>query len=86
MGDVMKFSEPLRAADGHGSGLTSYAKVTRVRPFQILINVIEAVLSLLGVVVLILLFRFGSFEKAGLVLDQSVGHVNSAVAKLIPKK
>lgn len=82
----MKFSEPVRAAEGQNAGLTSYARVTRVRPFQILINVIEALLSLLGVVVLILLFRFGSFEKAGVVLDQSIGCVTGAVIKLVPHK
>ena len=82
----MTFSKPVYAPDGQNAGLTSYARVTRVRPFQILINVIEALLSLLGVVVLILLFRFGSFEKAGLVLDHSVGYVTNAVAKLISHK
>jgi len=74
---MMKFPSPLRAPEG----LATYAKVRRVRPVQTLINIVEALLSLLGVVILILVVRYGSFEKAGLTLDQSVGCVISAIAK-----
>lgn len=78
----MKFSSPVRAPEG----LNSYAKVNRVRPVQTAINVIEALLSLLGVVVLILLIRYHSFEKAGLVLDQAIGCVHMHLMNLMHSK
>ena len=75
----MKFSSPVRAPEG----LNSYAKVNRVRPLHLLINLVEALLSLLGVVVLILLIRYGSFEKAGAAIDQSLGCVHQGIEKLL---
>ncbi len=75
----MKFSSPVRAPEG----LSSYAKVNRVRPLHTTITVIEALLSLIGVVVLILAIRYHSFEKAGLILDQALGCVHTHVLKLI---
>lgn len=77
----MKFSSPVRAPEG----LNSYAKVNRVRPVHTAITVIEALLSLIGVVVLILVIRYHSFEKAGLVIDQALGCVHSHAIKLIHK-
>ncbi len=65
----MKFSSPLRAPEG----LSSYARVSRVRPVHLLINLFEALLALMGVVVLILLVRYGSFEKAGHAIDAGIG-------------
>ncbi len=76
----MKFSSPVQAPEG----LASYAKVKRIRPVQILINIVEALFSLLGVVLLILTIRYGSFEKAGLTLDQSIGCVVKTLVNLIP--
>ncbi len=75
----MKFSSPVRAPEG----LNSYAKVNRVRPVQTAINLIEALLSLVGVVVVILAIRYHSFEKAGLVIDQALGCVHMHLMKLI---
>ena len=56
-------------------GLTTYARVKRVQPTLIFINVFEGLLAMLGVVMLILLVRYHSFEKAGLAIDQSIGCV-----------
>ena len=67
----MKFSEITRAPEG----LTSYAKVKRVQPTVMLLNVIEGLLACLGVIMLILLIRYHSFEKAGLAVDQAIGCV-----------
>ncbi|MDI7775932.1 hypothetical protein [Asticcacaulis sp. EMRT-3] len=67
----MKFSEPVRAPASEG--LASYARKVRVRPVLVLINLIEAILSLLGVVVIILAVHYGSFTRAGQALDDSLG-------------
>ena len=75
----MKFSSPVRAPEG----LSSYARVNRVRPVQTLINLLEALLSLLGVIVLILVFRFGTFEKAGLVIDQTLSCLHMGAEKVL---
>jgi hypothetical protein len=68
MGAIMKFSTPVRAPDG----LTSYARTSQVRPVSTLINIIEALLSLMGVTILVMVVLCGSFEKAGLVIDQTL--------------
>ncbi len=65
----MKFPQVTRAPEG----LTSYARVRRARPVQTAITIIEAVLSLVGVIALILAVRFGSFAKAGSAVDQAIG-------------
>ena len=75
----MKFSSPVRAPEG----LNSYAKVNRVRPVHLIINLVEALLSLLGVIVLILLIRYGSFEKAGAAIDHTIGCVHAGAVKLL---
>ena len=75
----MKFSEITRAPEG----LTTYARVSRVRPTVMLLNVIEGLLACLGVIVLILLIRYHSFEKAGLAIDQSIGCVMQCAHNLI---
>ena len=75
----MKFPEVTRAPEG----LTSYAKVQRVRPTVMLLNVIEGLLACLGVVVLILLIRYHSFEKAGLAIDQAIGCIMQCAHNLI---
>jgi hypothetical protein len=81
-GVVMKFSEPVRAPEG----LNTYAKVNRVRPAHMLVTVLEALLALLGVVVLVLLVRYGSFEAAGRAIDGAVGCVHGYAAKLLGGK
>lgn len=81
-GCVMKFSSPVQSAEG----LTSYAKIKRIRPWSVALNILEGLLGLLGVVVLILVIRAGSFEKAGLIIDQSLGCVTTCLEKLIPHK
>jgi hypothetical protein len=81
-GVVMKFSQPVRAPEG----LNTYAKVSRVRPGHLLVTVLEASLALLGVVVLVLLVRYGSFEAAGRALDGAVACVHDSAAKLLGKK
>ncbi|MBW8879973.1 MAG: hypothetical protein JF615_00730 [Asticcacaulis sp.] len=75
----MKFPQVTRAPEG----LTSYAKVKRARPVQTLITILEAVLSLVGVVVIILAVRFGSFAKAGTAVDQAFGCAIRCVHQLI---
>ena len=75
----MKFPGPVHAAEG----LTSYARVSRVRPVHTLITIVEALLSLTGVVLVILFVRYGSFEKAGHVLDASIGCVVTGVQTLV---
>ena len=78
----MKFSQPVRAPEG----LSTYAKVSRVRPAHLFITVLEALLALVGVVVLILLVRYGSFEAAGRAMDRAVDCVHGHVAKLTGQK
>ncbi len=78
----MKFSEPVRAAEG----LTSYAKVKRIQWGPLVLSIIEGLLGLVGVVVLILVIRYGSFEKAGLAIDNGIACVKTCVAGLIPHK
>ena len=63
-------------------GLTSYARVSRVRPLHLAINLFEGLLALMGVVVLILLIRYGSFEKAGLAIDGGIDAVRGFVTGL----
>ncbi len=75
----MRFSNPLRAPEG----LSSYARVSRVRPVHLLINLFEALLALLGVVILILLIRYGSFEKAGAAIDGGIGCVHGCIDRII---
>ena len=81
----MKFSQPVRASEGQG-GLTSYAKVRKLKPGQLILNIVEALLGLVGVVLLILVIRYGSFEKAGAAIDQGIGCVKTCIEKLIPHK
>ena len=45
-----------------------------------------ALLALLGVIVLILLVRYGSFESAGRAIDGAVDCVHESAAKLLGKK
>ncbi|HEX7799890.1 MAG TPA: hypothetical protein VF402_06045 [Asticcacaulis sp.] len=80
----MKFSAPARAPEGHIAGLTSYARRARVRPVQIVVNIAEALLGLLGVVVVILALRYGSFAGAGAALDSALACVGHAVAGFWP--
>ncbi len=78
----MKFSEPVRAAEG----LTSYARVKRVQWGPLILSIVEGLLGLVGVVVLILVIRYGSFETAGLTIDQGVAAVKTGVQGLIAHK
>ena len=78
----MKFSEPVRAAEG----LTSYAKVKRIQWGPLILSIVEGLLGLVGVVVLILVIRYGSFEKAGLAIDQGIAGVKTGMAALIAHK
>jgi hypothetical protein len=78
----MKFSKPVRAAEG----LTSYAKVKRIQWGPLILSIVEGLLGLVGVVVLILVVRYGSFEKAGLTIDQSIACVKTWVQGLVPHK
>lgn len=78
----MKFSEPVRVAEG----LTSYAKVKRIQWGPLILSIVEGLLGLVGVVVLILVIRYGSFEKAGLAIDQGVAGVKTGMAALIAHK
>jgi hypothetical protein len=73
----MKFSEPVRAAEG----LTSYARVKRVLWGPLVLSIVEGLLGLVGVVLLILFFRYGSFEKAGLSIDQGIGWVKDRISE-----
>lgn len=79
----MKFPAPVRAPEGPSAGLTSYARRPRIRPVQIAINIFEALLGLLGVVVIILALRYGSFEKAGAALDGAFGCLKHGLAGMI---
>jgi len=72
----MKFLQPNHAPEG----LSSYARVTRVRPGLTLLNIVEGLFGIIGVVVVILALRYGgSFEKAGLAIDQTVNGVGHAI-------
>jgi hypothetical protein len=77
----MKFSQPVRAPEG----LNTYAKVSRIRPVHLLVTVLEALLALMGVVVLVLLVRYGSFEAAGRALDGAVDCVHENATGLLGK-
>ncbi|MGN6210108.1 hypothetical protein [Asticcacaulis sp.] len=76
----MKFSEPVRAAEG----LTSYARVKRVQWGPLVLSIVEGLLGLIGVVLLILFFRYGSFEKAGLTIDQGIDWLKGQASAHIP--
>jgi hypothetical protein len=77
MGDPMKFLTPNHAPDG----LTSYARVNRVRPGLTLLNIVEGLFGIIGVVIVILAIRYGgSFEKAGLAIDQTIHGACAAIA------
>ena len=79
----MKFPAPARAPEGPSAGLTSYVRRPRIRPAQIAINILEALLGLLGVVMIILALRYGSFEKAGAALDGAFGCLKQGLAGVI---
>ncbi len=75
----MKFLTPNHAPDG----LSSYARVNRVRPGLTLLNIVEGLFGIIGVVVIILAVRYGgSFEKAGLTIDQTIHGVCAAIVHL----
>lgn len=75
----MKFLTPNHAPEG----LSSYARVNRVRPGLTLLNVVEGLFGIIGVVVVILAVRYGgSFEKAGVAIDQTLGGIGHAVVTL----
>jgi hypothetical protein len=78
----MKFPEPVRAAEG----LTSYARVKRLQWGPLLLNIIEGLFGLAGVILLILAVRYGSFEKAGLTIDQAIACVKTCALNLIAHK
>ena len=76
----MKFLQPNHAPDG----LSSYARVNRVRPGLTLLNVVEGLFGIIGVVIIILAVRYGgSFEKAGLTIDQTIHGVGHAIEALV---
>ncbi|MDV6331543.1 hypothetical protein [Asticcacaulis sp. 201] len=81
-GFAMRFSGPVMAPEG----LTSYVKVRRIQPVQILLNIIEGLFGLVGVAVLILFVWLGSFEKAGSAVDQGVSYVKTGIEKLIVRR
>jgi hypothetical protein len=75
----MKFLTPNHAPEG----LSSYARVNRVRPGLTLLNIVEGLFGIIGVVVIILAIRYGgSFEKAGVTIDQTIHGVWTAIAHL----
>ena len=80
----MKFLTQNHAPDG----LTSYARVNRVRPGLTVLNIVEGVFGVIGVVIVILALRYGgSFEKAGLTIDQTIHGVGVAIGSAVtPKK
>ena len=72
----MKFLTPNHAPDG----LTSYARVNRVRPGLTVLNIVEGLFGIIGVVIVILALRYGgSFEKAGLTIDQTIHGISAAI-------
>jgi len=72
----MKFLTPNHAPDG----LSSYARVNRVRPGLTLLNIVEGLFGIIGVVIIILAIRYGgSFEKAGLTIDQTIHGIGVAI-------
>ena len=76
----MKFLTPNHAPEG----LSSYARVNRVRPGLTLLNIVEGLFGVIGVVVVILAVRYGgSFEKAGLAIDQTLGGISHAIVTLV---
>ncbi|MGZ3297835.1 MAG: hypothetical protein ACXU8U_05360 [Asticcacaulis sp.] len=72
----MKFLAATYAAEG----LNSYARVRRVRPMMTALNILEGLFGMIGVAAIILLIRFGSFEKAGAAVDAVI---HSAVASVV---
>ncbi len=78
----MTFSQPVRAAEG----LTSYTKVKRIQWGPLILSIVEGLLGLVGVVMLILVIRYGSFEKAGLAIDQGIACVKTCAQGLIAHK
>ena len=79
----MKFLTPTHAPEG----LSSYARVNRVRPGLTILSIVEGLFGIIGVVIIILAIRYGSFEKAGLTIDQFFSGVHDHVATMIaPKK
>lgn len=78
----MKFSEPVHTAEG----LTSYVRVRGVQWGPLILSIVEGLFGLVGVVVLILVIRYGSFEKAGLTIDQGIASFKTAVQGVIPHK
>ncbi|OYW83103.1 MAG: hypothetical protein B7Z26_01470 [Asticcacaulis sp. 32-58-5] len=75
----MKFQIITRRAEG----VDSYASNRAVSPTQSLINVLSALLSLLGAVVLILLLKEGSFTRAGAFMDLGLTKVVEGIAVVI---
>jgi hypothetical protein len=74
-------------------GLESYVSRKRLHPLHLAMSLFEASLSLVGIVVLILLVRYGSFEVAGQKLDQAADqagvmtdNLKDAISGLIQKK
>jgi hypothetical protein len=63
---------------------TSYAKTKRIKPVNLLISTLEALLSLLGVLLLILYFSTGSFAGAGQKMDAGIGAIKAVVGPWIP--
>ena len=79
----MKFLTPNHAPEG----LTSYARVNRVRPGLTLLNIVEGIFGIIGVVAVILAIRYGgSFEKAGLTVDQTFHHLGVVASALVGGK
>ncbi len=75
----MKFMTPNHAPEG----LSSYARVNRVRPGLTLLNIVEGLFGIIGVAIVVLAIRYGgSFEKAGLVVDQTIHGVSTAVVHM----
>ena len=72
----MKFLTPNHAPDG----LTSYARVNRVRPGLTVLNIVEGLFGVIGVAIVVLALRYGgSFEKAGLTIDQTIHGIGAAI-------
>jgi hypothetical protein len=74
----MKFPTPNHAPEG----LSSYARINRVRPGLTLLNIVEGLFGVIGVVVVILAVRYGSFEKAGLTIDQTIHGIGAAMTSV----